>query len=220
MRAILLGKPGSGKGTQARRAAARSGIVVVSSGDLIRQAIAECTDLGRLFDHYAQQGLLVPDDLILAVIEERLGQPDCAEGFLLDGFPRTLVQAQTLEGWLDQRSRPLQGALYLEVPDEVLIERAVGRRFCPRDGVSYHLTFAPPKRAGHCDVCEGALEQRDDDVLTTVAARLQEYQRKTAPLIAFYAARALLRTIDGVGPMQEVEARIIDALGTPSSAPP
>lgn len=220
MRAILLGKPGSGKGTQARRAASRRGIVAISSGDLIRQAIAACTDLGKLFDRYAQQGLLVPDDLILALVEERLGQPDCAGGFLLDGFPRTLVQAETLATWLQAHSRPLQGALLLEVPDAILIQRAVGRRFCPRDGQSFHVAFAPPRQEGICDACGGALEQRDDDTLATVSARLVEYQAKTSPLIAFYAARGLLRTIDGVGAMDEVEGRIADALGQAPDSPP
>ena len=215
MRAVLLGKPGSGKGTQARRVAERHAIVAVSSGDLIRAAIADCTDIGKLFDHYAHQGLLVPDDLILAVVEERLAKPDCLAGFLLDGFPRTLVQAQTLEGWLAEQGQPLEAAINIEVPSAALIERAEGRRFCPRDGHSYHLKFAPPERDGICDFCGGGLQQRGDDVAEVVTARVVEYEAKTAPLLDYYRARGLLHNVDGLGALDEVGERIGQALGDP-----
>ena len=221
MRAVLLGKPGSGKGTQARRVAERRGIVAVSSGDLIRAAIADCTDIGKLFDHYAAQGLLVPDDLILAVVEERLAKPDCRRGFLLDGFPRTLVQAATLEGWLTEHGQPLEAAINIAVPDATLIERAAGRRFCSADGRSYHLKFAPPKTPGICDLCGAPLQQRGDDLPQVVAARVVEYGEKTAPLIHYYRDRGLLHDIDGIGTMEEVGERISRALGElpPPGAP-
>ncbi len=221
MRAILLGKPGSGKGTQARRMAERHAIVAVSSGDLIRAAIADCTDIGKLFDHYAHQGLLVPDDLILAVVEERLAKPDCRAGFLLDGFPRTLVQAQTLEGWLADHGQPLEAAINIAVPSAALIERACGRRFCPTDGHSYHVKFAPPKVAGRCDLCGTPLQQRKDDVASVVTARVAEYEAKTAPLLHYYRERGLLHDVDGLGTMAEVGERIGRALGDrpPTLAP-
>lgn len=212
MRLLLLGKPGSGKGTQAKRIAADENIPAISTGDLIRAAIAEGTKLGHEFKSYTDKGHLVPDELVLAMVEERLGDDDCAGGFLLDGFPRTVPQAETLEEWLGEHDAPIFAAVDIAVPDEALIERAGGRRFCPRDGHSYHIRFAPPQNEGACDQCGGALEQRADDREEIVRARIKEHEKKTQPLVGFYDARGLLRQVDGVGTPEEVEARIEAAL--------
>jgi adenylate kinase len=214
MRVVLLGKPGSGKGTQARRIAKSAAIPAVSTGDLIRSAIATGSELGKRFQGYTNRGLLVPDDLVLALIEERLNKSDCQGGFLLDGFPRTIAQAEALERWLVHQGTPLDATLNINVPDSALVERAVGRRFCPTDGNSYHVKFAPPQTAGVCDACGTALEQRPDDRADVVMARVAEYKGKTAPLLDFYAQRKLLVEVDGVGTPVEVGARIDQALGT------
>ena len=214
MRVVLLGKPGSGKGTQARRIAKAAAIPAVSTGDLIRSAIATGSELGKRFQGYTNRGLLVPDDLVLALIEERLNKSDCQGGFLLDGFPRTIAQAEALERWLVHQGTPLDATLNINVPDSALVERAVGRRFCPKDGNSYHVKFAPPQATGVCDACGTALEQRADDRADVVMARVAEYKGKTAPLLDFYAQRKLLVEVDGVGTPVEVGARIDQALGT------
>jgi len=208
MRLILLGKPGSGKGTQAKRIAADEKIPAISTGDLIRATIAEGTDLGLRFKSFTEKGQLVPDELVLTMVEERLSRSDCAAGFLLDGFPRTVPQALALEKWLAERSMPLFAAVNIEVPNSELVGRATGRRFCPRDGHSYHVRFAPPKRDGVCDECGEALQQRADDTESVVRARLQEYESKTAPLLEFYRNRDVLVGVDGVGSPDEVEIRI------------
>ena len=208
MRIVLLGKPGSGKGTQAKRIAASKGIPAVSTGDLIRAAIGDGTPLGRQFLEYTERGQLVPDPLVVAVVERRFGEPDCAAGFVLDGFPRTVVQAEALDAWLLERQKPLQRVLNIEVPDAVLVERAAGRRLCSRCGASYHVTFARPERSGLCDVCDGPLTQRSDDRMNVVEERLREYEEKTARVVTFYEKAALLVGIDGVGSPDAVEARI------------
>ena len=207
-RLILLGKPGSGKGTQSKRIAESEGIPAISTGDLIRAAIAEGSELGSRFREYTEKGQLVPDELVLAMVEERLTQDDCSDGFLLDGFPRTVPQAEALEHWMDKTGVPLQAAINIDVPDEVLVERAAGRRFCPTDGMSYHVRFAPPRTEGICDHCGSELEQREDDREEVVSARIQEYRRKTEPLLDFYRARALLSEVHGVGRPSDVANRI------------
>jgi adenylate kinase len=214
MRVVLLGKPGSGKGTQARRIAKTANIPAVSTGDLIRQAISTGSELGKRFQGFTNRGLLVPDELVLALIEERLNKGDCHAGFLLDGFPRTIAQAEALERWLVHQGTPLDATLNINVPDSALVERAVGRRFCPKEGTSYHVKFAPPQVVGVCDGCGTALEQRPDDRADVVMARVAEYKGKTAPLLDFYAQRKLLVEVDGVGTPVEVGARIDHALGT------
>jgi len=212
MRLILLGKPGSGKGTQSRPVAQRAGIAAVSTGDLIRASIAGDTEVGRELASYTSRGQLVPDDVVVRMVAERIEAPDCAAGFLLDGFPRTVAQAQALDAMLVRKGMGLDAVIYFVVPDAVLIERASGRRYCPRDGATYHVRFAPPKRGGICDTCDGPLEQREDDREEVVRARLVEYDSKTAPLVAFYGARGLLREVDGVGSLEEVGERIERAL--------
>ena len=185
MRAVLLGRPGSGKGTQARRISAQRHIPAISTGDLFRQAVSEGSPLGKRFKGYLDQGLLVPDDLVLSLISERLAAPDCRRGFLLDGFPRTIAQAEALSAWLEREGTPLDAALNLTVPDAALVERAMGRRFCAACGASYHVKFAAPKKDGICDACGGTLAQRSDDKDDVVRARVEEYTQKTAPLLGF-----------------------------------
>jgi adenylate kinase len=216
MRVILLGRPGSGKGTQARRLAEGKHVPVISSGDLFRQAVGEGTPLGVRFKQYLDAGQLVPDSLVLAILGERLEQRDCRPGFLLDGFPRTLGQAKALEHWLSRAKTPLDATLYLVVPEGDLIERARGRRFCLGCGSSFHVAFRAPKRDGVCDSCGGNLIQRDDDRDEVVRARAEEYGEKTAPLLSFYRERGLLREIDGMGRLEEVQARIDQALAGPA----
>lgn len=208
IRLILLGKPGSGKGTQSQRIAADEAIPQISTGDLIRAAIRQGTDLGLEFKSYTDHGKLVPDQLVLDMVEARLVEPDCAAGFLLDGFPRTVPQAASLEIWLAERDWPITRAIKIHVQDSILLERAVGRRFCPGCGASFHIRFAPPKVESRCDECGTALQQRADDRTEVVEARIREYEEKTAPLIAFYAERGLLAQVDGVGSPDEVEARL------------
>lgn len=218
MRVILLGRPGSGKGTQARRLAEGRKIPVISSGDLFRNAVAEGTPLGVRFKTYLDKGQLVPDSLVLAIIGERLEQRDCRDGFLLDGFPRTLAQAKALEHWLTRAKTPLDATLYLVVPEEDLIERARGRRFCLACGSSFHVAFHAPRTSGVCDHCGGDLVQRDDDKDDVVRARAEEYGEKTAPLLTFYKERGLLREIDGIGGLDEVQGRIARALNGPGAS--
>ncbi len=209
MRLVFLGKPGSGKGTQSKFIVNDLGVPAISTGDLIRAAIKEGTELGLEFQSYTSRGALVPDELVLAMVAERLAKPDCAGGFLLDGFPRPIPQAEGLEAFLNERSTPLQCVLNLAVPDELLRERAEGRRFCGACGGSFHVKFAAPKEENTCDHCghEG-LEQRADDRAEVVGARLIEYNEKTAPLIGFYKERGLLSEVDGVGALGDVEGRI------------
>lgn len=215
MRVVLLGKPGSGKGTQAKQIARAGGIPSISTGDLIRSAIKGGSPLGQRFREFTDKGYLVPDELVLAIIEERLALPDCVNGFLLDGFPRTIPQAEALERWLQSRGRPLDATLNIQVPDSVLVERAVGRRFCPNDGSSFHVRFAPPRTTGVCDQCGGPLQQRPDDRADVVMARVGEYKEKTAPLLGFYQTRGVLLEVDGVGTPQEVGERIRVTLKLP-----
>ncbi len=212
MRAVLLGRPGSGKGTQARRISQEQNIPAISTGDLFRQAVSEGTALGTKFKGFLDQGLLVPDDLVLSLVSERLAAPDCSGGFLLDGFPRTIAQAEALSDWLEREGKPLDAALNLQVPDAALVERAMGRRFCASCGASYHVKFAAPKRDGICDACGGGLAQRSDDKDDVVRARVQEYTEKTAPLLGFYRSRGVLLEVDGMGALQDVAARIDEAL--------
>ena len=207
-RLLLLGKPGSGKGTQAKRIAERENIPAISSGDLIRSAISTGTELGKQFKSYTDKGLLVPDELVLALVEERLDNDDCKNGFLLDGFPRTVPQAEALAAWLGSHGAPLTSAVNIAVPDSALVERATGRRSCPQDGSSYHVKFAPPKAEGRCDECGGELIQRDDDRAEVVSARIEEYGNKTQPLLAYYQQRGILSEVDGVGSPDSVEERI------------
>ncbi len=209
---ILLGAAGAGKGTQSQKMATRLNIPQISTGDMLRQARRDQTPLGKSADGYMTRGELVPDELVIGLVEERLQKPDAGPGFILDGFPRTLEQARALDTLLKKLGRaPLQ-VVDVQVPEALLVERLSGRLSCPKDGASYHLKFAPPKTPGHCDRCQGALTERADDKPDAVKQRLVEYRNKTAPLIDYYHQQRLLHPVDGVGEVEAVFSRITQAL--------
>lgn len=212
MRLILLGPPGAGKGTQAARVAARFGVPHVATGDMLRGARDSGTELGNEARAYMDRGELVPDELMLGLLRERLSREDAAEGFLLDGFPRNLSQAEALDGILSQVAQDIDAVISIEVPDEEIVERISGRRSCPVCGRVYHLTSNPPAVDELCDADGTKLEQRADDKADVVLERLRVFHSQTKPLIAFYADRGLLKVVDGVGPVDEVESRIAAAL--------
>ncbi|MBW6462815.1 MAG: adenylate kinase [Bacillota bacterium] len=200
---ILLGPPGAGKGTQAERIVIKYQLAYISTGDILRGAVREQTNLGRKAKQYMDQGQLVPDELVVAIVKDRLADPDCAEGALLDGFPRTVVQADFLEKALPEIGIKIGKVLSIEVAEEELIERLTGRRVCSECGANFHLKFKPPKVRNVCDLCGGDLYQRDDDTLETVKERLEVYKKQTEPLIAFYEEKGILSPIDG---NQDIEA--------------
>jgi adenylate kinase len=212
MQAILLGLPGAGKGTQARTIVHNFGIIQISTGDMFREAIASGTPLGQEVQTYVEGGRLVPDDLTIRIVERRITQPDAQAGFLLDGFPRTLVQADALGELLARLQRPLDHVLYLRVSVEVLTERLSGRQVCPNCGATYHLLHAPASKPGVCDFCGAALQVRPDDTAQAVAVRLRENLERTEALAAYYEQRGLLRPLDGEQPVQAVAARIAELL--------
>jgi len=212
MNLVLLGPPGAGKGTQAKLLAARWGIPHVSTGDILRQAVKDGTELGKQAGPLMAAGKLVPDDLVVSIVNERLRQPDAIKGFILDGFPRTIPQAEKLEQAMAVHKKALDAVISLEVPIETLVERISGRRSCPRDGSVYHIVQNPPRRAGHCDLCGAALVQRDDDKEESVRTRMQAYAASTAPLKQFYVKKGLLHAVDGVGAPEAIEAAVVQAL--------
>jgi len=210
---ILFGPPGAGKGTQAQRLLAAFGTPQISTGDILRRAVKEGTALGLQAKPLMESGKLVPDDLVIRIVEERLKQPDTKAGFVLDGFPRTVAQAEALEKVLASLGRHIDHVLSLEVPLEMVVQRLSGRRCCPKDLGIYHITQAPPKTAGVCDACGSGLVQRPDDREEVVRARQVTYRKDTEPLKAFYAKRGFLRAVDGTGTPDEVFSRIQAALG-------
>jgi adenylate kinase len=212
MRIVLLGPPGAGKGTQAKLMQEHTGAPHISSGDLLRAAIADGSDLGRAAQTYMHRGELVPDSLVIDMIDQRLRQNGADPSFMLDGFPRTVGQAQALESMLAGRRIPLDHVVSLEVPREELVRRLSGRRTCQQCGAMYHLVSDPPRSPAVCDRCGGQLFQRDDDREDTIRARLAVYDQATAPLTAFYRTRNLLREIDGTGGAPQVLARILARL--------
>ncbi|MFO7171984.1 MAG: adenylate kinase [Bacillota bacterium] len=213
MRIILLGPPGAGKGTQAATLAREEGVAHISTGDILRQHVREGTPLGKAAREYMDKGLLVPDEIILGLVRDRLAQPDAQRGFIFDGFPRTVVQADGLGQLLEELQMPLQAVVNIVVPESVLVDRAVGRRTCKECGEIYHLRTRPPRRDGVCDRCGGELVHRSDDNPETVRARLAEYHAKTAPLIEYYRSRGLLREVDGTQPVAAVSAAIRKVVG-------
>jgi adenylate kinase len=209
MRIVLMGPPGAGKGTQAKLMRERTGMAHISTGDLLRQAVAAQTELGLAAKGYMDRGELVPDSLVIGMIDHCLRGDGVASSFMLDGFPRTVAQAEALDGTLQGRHAPLEHVVSLAVPREELVRRLSGRRTCLQCGAMFHLAFDPPRQAGVCDRCGGTLYQRDDDREETIRARLDVYDRSTAPLENFYRARGLLREIDGTGSAADVLDRVL-----------
>jgi adenylate kinase len=211
---ILLGPPGAGKGTQADLLTEDFGLPHIATGDMLRAAREAQTDLGRLASKYMEAGQLVPDDVVIGVILERLADEDARDGFLLDGFPRTIEQAAALGAALDAQGRGLTAVLLIDAPDELVVRRISGRRICKKEGHVYHVDFDPPKYPDRCDRDGSELEQRDDDREETVRRRLEVYHDQTEPLIAYYEERGLLRHVDGTRPPAEVHAHIRATLAT------
>lgn len=197
MRIVLLGAPGSGKGTQAKRLVDHYGVVQISTGDLLRAAVAAGTELGRAAKSAMDAGQLVSDDIVLGMIRERLQQPDTSRGYILDGFPRNIPQAEALDSMLEELGQPLETAILLVVPFEDLLQRLTGRQTCADCGAVYNVHTNPSKEPGICDVCGGKLTQRDDDNEETVSRRLKVFEDQTAPLIDYYATQGKLSSVDG-----------------------
>lgn len=211
---ILLGPPGAGKGTQAKELATRNGLVQLATGDMLRAAVAAGTEIGAKAKAIMESGGLVPDEVVIGIVAERLDQPDCKNGVIFDGFPRTLPQAAALDEVLKKKKTKLDAVVELKVDDKVLIERIAGRFSCAKCKAGYHDTFKPTKVAGVCDVCGSTeFERRKDDSAETVRERLFVYYRDTSPLIGYYYAKGSLRTVDGMAPIEEVTAAIAAAFG-------
>jgi adenylate kinase len=209
VRLILLGPPGAGKGTQAAWLRERHGIPQLSTGDMLRDAVAEGTEVGKKAKSGMEAGNLVSDDIINAIVEERIDREDCANGFILDGYPRTVAQAEALEAMLHKRGLSLDAVVTLEVDEDELILRIAGRLSCADCGAGYHERFQPPATPGVCDECGGRqLIRRKDDNPESVKTRLEAYRRQTAPLLPFYEARGLVRKVDGMRPVEEVRDAI------------
>ncbi|MGB5933865.1 MAG: adenylate kinase [Anaerolineae bacterium] len=212
MNLILLGPPGAGKGTQAALLSQRLGTPHVASGDLFREAMKKGTGWGKKARSYMERGVLVPDEVTNAMIEKRLKESDCAQGVILDGFPRTIEQARALEGILAERGKKIDRVLLIQVSEGTLIERLSGRRTCRRCQANYHILFNPPQKEGVCDKCGGDLYQRSDDREETVRRRFRVYSEETAPLIDHYRRQGLLTEIDGEQGIEGVQGRILSAL--------
>ena len=212
MKLVILGPPGAGKGTQAEYIVERYNIPHISTGDIFRENIKNNTELGKEAKSYMDKGLLVPDDLVIALVEDRLNKDDAKEGFLLDGFPRTVAQAVSLDSILDKNDDKLTKVINISVDPEILIERAVGRRVCKTCGMTYHVKFNPPKEEGICDKDGTKLIQRDDDTEETVKTRISVYFDQTAPLIDYYRAQNLLIDIDGAKDIDKVFDDIVIGL--------
>ena len=212
MNILFMGPPGAGKGTQAERIVNEFGVPHISTGDAFRLAMKQGTPIGIKAKEYIDQGLLVPDDVTIGIVRERLAQPDCEKGFLLDGFPRTLSQAEALDDILTSMSRKLDHVIDLKVDRDLLLARLTGRRICKSCGATYHVIFNPPQQSGVCDKCSGELYQRSDDSEEKVGTRLDEYINKTAPLLAYYEAKGLLRQVDGEKEIDTVTTEIVSLL--------
>jgi adenylate kinase len=208
-----MGAPGSGKGTQAKLLGEHINVPHISSGDILRDAIRRNTALGMRAKTFMDRGELVPDDVLVGVMEERLQEQDCRRGFILDGFPRTVPQAEALRAMLASHQADLDHVAWIRVPTAELVKRLSGRRTCRNCGALFHVSFDPPKKEGVCDKCGGELFQRDDDREETIKARLKVYEEQTAPLSAFYGARSFLVEIDGVGTAKDVFRRLLTGVG-------
>lgn len=212
MNIILLGPPGAGKGTQAKMLVEEYQIPQISTGDILRAAVKEGTPLGKEAKVRMDRGELVPDSVVIGIVEERIQQPDCAKGYMLDGFPRTVPQAEALDGMLKDLSSQIGHVVSIEVANEELVERLTGRRTCRDCGEGFHVMFNPPEKEGVCDKCGGELYQRDDDNVETVTSRLEVYESQTLPLIDYYTAQGKIRAVDGVGDIKEIFGRVTQVL--------
>ncbi|MCR5638908.1 MAG: adenylate kinase [Lachnospiraceae bacterium] len=213
MKIIMLGAPGAGKGTQAKMIADRYHIPHVSTGDIFRANIKNNTELGKEAKKYMDEGKLVPDELTVKILLDRVAQPDCKDGYVLDGFPRTIPQAEVLDSELKKLGDKIDVAINVEVPDENIVQRMSGRRACLNCGATYHIVHIPPKTEGICDRCGQALVQRDDDKEETVKNRLKVYHEQTQPLIDFYTKKNVLKEVDGTVDMKDVFESITNILG-------
>ena len=212
MHILLMGPPGAGKGTQAAKLAAKFGIPHISTGDMFRAAVKAGTELGKKAKACMEEGRLVPDDVTIGIVRERLSETDAKKGFILDGFPRTVEQANALDGILKDLGLALKGAIDINVPNDLLVERAVGRRVCKQCGATYHVKFQPSKAEGVCDKCGGELYQRGDDSSATITNRLKVYDEQTKPLIDYYKKAGLYTEIDGSQPIELVTEALFKAL--------
>ncbi len=213
MKIIMLGAPGAGKGTQAKMIAEKFGIPHISTGDIFRANIKNGTELGKKAKEYMDKGQLVPDELTVEILLDRVANDDCKNGYVLDGFPRTIPQADVLDKELTKLGDKVDFAINVDVPDENIVRRMSGRRACLKCGATYHIEHIPPKQEGICDTCGSELVQRDDDKPETVQNRLTVYHEQTQPLIEYYDNKKILKTVDGTKDMQEVFNDIVDILG-------
>lgn len=212
MNLILLGPPGAGKGTQAKILIKKYGIPQISTGDILRAAIKDQTPMGVKAKSFMDSGELVTDEVVVGIVEERLQKPDCTYGFILDGFPRTVVQADALASMLQKLGKSIDNVISIEVDKDELLDRITGRRTCRSCGKGYHIRFAPPRDTGVCDDCGGELYQRDDDSETTMRNRLDVYEKQTAPLISYYGNRSLLRSVSGTGTIEAIQQKLLQIL--------
>ncbi|MDR1834845.1 MAG: adenylate kinase [Fusobacteriaceae bacterium] len=212
MNIMLFGAPGAGKGTQAKFIEEKYGIPQVSTGDILRKAVADGTPMGLEAKHYMREGKLVPDGIIIGIIRDRLSEEDCRKGFILDGFPRTEPQARALDQLLGEMGKKIDVVISLNVPDSTIVDRVTGRRVCTSCGASFHTEYAPSKKEGICDLCGGELFTRKDDNEETVTKRLVEYHSQTAPLFDYYKKEKLMEELDGTQGMTEVTRKIFEIL--------
>lgn len=212
MNLILLGPPGAGKGTQAKILTKKYEIPQISTGDILRAAVKEQTPMGIRAKDFMDSGALVTDEVVVGIVEERLAKPDCGRGFILDGFPRTVKQADALGQMLKALGKSIDHVISLSVDKEELLERVTGRRTCRSCGKGFHIAFDPPKVNGICDECGGELYQRDDDSEETMRKRLEVYEEQTSPLVTYYAKESLLRTIHGIGSIDDIQRQLLNIL--------
>jgi len=209
---VMLGAPGSGKGTQAKKMSERFGVPQISTGDMLREAVKRGTEMGKKAKAFMDQGGLVPDEVVIGIVRDRLTATDCAQGFILDGFPRTIPQAEALDAVLHDLGKAITTVLSLEVDEADLMDRLCGRRTCPGCGAMFHIRFNPPKAEGVCDQCGGALIQRDDDKEETIKARLVNYKKSTEPLIGYYRGTGTLQSVQARGEIETIFRQIVKIL--------